>query len=290
MEKLFEKYTSVYYNGMLCCDITKRVKLSDTAKKSTSLYYPIELKAGLRADSLADAYYEDPELDWLIYITNEVVDPYYHWYLDEAEFETYIKEKYGSIEAAVKKIKYYRNNWSNDDREISPTYYDNHLAFEQRQYFSPEYGNNGKILSYKRKKEDWITNTNKIVQFDIQLTDDLFQPDEIVDIKDGATIVGEGTVVTCNTSALIIQHVSGDISANDTVTKTIQGEVSNVIANTNSVTILQENITNADAVFWTSVSWFDWEVEENEKKKNIIVMNSAYTLDVAEQLRAKMQE
>lgn len=291
MEKLFHNYPSVFYNGVQCCDISRRVKFSDTAKKNTSLYYPLELKAGMRADVLADAYYEDSELDWLVYLTNEIVDPYYQWYLNEAEFKIFIEEKYGSIEAAIKKIRCYRNNWASDDRELSPSFYENNLAYDQKHYWTPVYGNNAKILAYRRKQDDWETNTNRIVQFNIELVEGTFESGEIVDIKnDVGEVVANTTVITCNSSAVIGQHIWGDYFANTSVTKTLVGETSKTEANTNNVTILQENITDADAAFWKAVTWYDWEIEQNEKKKSLIIMNSAYTLDVVEQLRHRLAE
>lgn len=148
------------------------------------MFYPVVLNAGLRADSLADAYYEDSELDWLIYLSNTSTDPYYDWYLDDAEFNEYLREKYGNIETAHEKTKFYRANWGESEAEISPTYYENTLPWDWKQYYSPTWGPGNKIVSYVRKREDWLVTTNEILQYALTYTvGNAFSNGEILDIK-----------------------------------------------------------------------------------------------------------
>jgi hypothetical protein len=290
-ERLFSKYPVITYDGLRCLDISRRVKLTREARANPNLFYPLEMKSGMRADSLADAYYEDSYLDWMLYLSNEIVDPYYQWYLSESDFRSFITEKYGTLEYAMEHIKFYRNNWSNDDTELTPSYYENNLPYDQKQYFSPTYGQNNKIISYVRKKQDWTTNTNKILEYTVSYTgNSVFSVGEIVDFKYAGENVGTGEVVTANSLALIVKNVSGNVVANSTWTKEVIGEVSGTIANTAAYNVLQENITNATGAFWTAVSFFDWENEINESKKLVTVVNGSYVLDIAENLRLKMQE
>ncbi len=288
MEKLFNKFPKIFYNNTHCIDLSRRIKISNESRRNVNLFYPLELKAGFRCDLLADAYYEDSELDWLIYLSNEIVDPYYGWYLNELEFDAFIHTKYGEMADAVKQTKYYRNNWSNDHTEISPGYYNYTLAYDQKQYYTPTYGPGAKILSYKRKQADWVVNTNQILQYEIDT--DGFTNGEIIDIKTGGSIVGGGEVITSNSSTVIIQHVSGNTTANSTWTKQLIGESSNTIANTANGSVVYSIISNAESVFWTRVSLYDWEVEQNEAKKHIYVMDANYTLDTANQFRKLMKE
>lgn len=291
MEKFFIKYPKIFYDNVLCCDITRRVRITNPLK-TPNLFYPLELNSGMRSDQLSDAYYEDSELDWLILMTNDIVDPYYQWYLDEVNFDAYIVEKYGTIEYPIEHIKFYRNNWYNDSTELSPGQYDNYLSFEMKKYYSPNYGQANKIISYSRKKVDWVTNTNKILQYELaSVSGSGFSNGEIVDIKYSGEVVGGGEVITSNSTVLYIQHVSGNTHANTTWTKEFIGEESATTATVNTeVIVVQENITNAEANFWSSVSIYDYEQELNESKKHLKIMNSSYALDATEAFRKKLKE
>lgn len=250
------------------------------------------MQAGFRSDQLADAYYGDSELNWLIYLANEIVDPYYQWYMDDLTFNEFILEKYGEIDKAAGRIKFYRNNWYEDQNEISPTYYMNSLPYIARKYYEPVYGPKAKILSYKRKEVDWITNTNRILQYDITLANSQveFANNELVSIKHSGEVVGTGEVIVSNSTVLIVQHVSGNTSANNTATKTIIGTTTGANAETASVLTLQENFTTAEARFWSTVSYFDWENELNESRKHIEVVDSGLSIDIGEQIRKTLNK
>lgn len=279
------------YNNIESIDLTKRVTIDAEIKNNLDLYYPVEVEAGFRADALAEAYYDDPELDWMVYLMNDIVDPYYEWYNSEINFEDFLTKKYGTIATAQEKIKYYRNNWEADPNNITPDYYTNTIDTAWRKYYEPIFGEKDSIIAYRRKREDWIVNTNKILQFTIGLTNTsiTFTDDEIVDIKVSGEIVGGGTVVSSNSSMVILQHVSGNTSANTTATKTIIGESSGANGTANAVLTLQENFTNSEAVFWSNVSFYDWELEKYEATKFVRVIDSDLSLDIAEQVRQKLK-
>lgn len=50
---------------------------------------------------VADAYYDDPHLDWMVYLSNRIINPYFSWPLSNFELEAYIESKYGSLVAAT---------------------------------------------------------------------------------------------------------------------------------------------------------------------------------------------
>ena len=289
MDRYFSKFQPINYNGVACKDITTSSRLIDASRKQASLFYPIQIEAGLRADNIADAYYEDAEMDWLIWLTNDIIDPYYNWYLNEQEFDQFIEEKYGSYEDAVKKIEFYRNNWYDLDETVSPSFYDNNLVPTLKKYYTPVMGMTGKITEYKRREEDWMMNTNRIMYFTFSNTTP-FSNGEIVDFKYNGEIVGGATVITSNSTTVYIQHVSGNVIANSTWTKQIIGETSNTIVTTNSSNTVQISISDDEAIYWEPVTAFDIEQELNESRKNVYIMNKDYALDVSEQLRLSLKE
>ncbi len=198
MDKLFAKYPTIFYEGLKCVDMTRRVKISSESRRNPNLFYPLTLNAGLRADSLADAYYDDAELDWLIWFSNDIIDTYYEWYLDEFEFNEFIRQKYGTTEFAIKKTVFWRNNWAPDDTELSPSIFNNNIANDAKQYYSAKFGPGTDVISYIRKRADWRVATNKILQYNVTYTTgNSFSNGEILDIKFGNTHPGDCFVEVC---------------------------------------------------------------------------------------------
>lgn len=295
MDKYFYRFPVVNYGNTNVLDISRHVVIDEPKYDVPNLFYPVELLAGVRPDTIADAYYEDAELDWLIYHSNHIVDPYFQWYLDESDFIKLIIDKYVSIDEANQRIKYWRNNWYTDDTELSPSFYDNNLAYEQKQYYSPVFGEGAKITAYKRKQADWITNTNKLIRYDITyVTGNSFTVGELLYVHAGDNInaeVGGGSeVVAQNSTHITVMHVTGNSEANTTWTKTFEGRTSGTVATTNLANTIQENITNAEADFWTTVSYYEWETEQNEAKKHIYVLNPSMTRTTSAEISRKLNE
>jgi hypothetical protein len=288
LDAYFRKLPTVQYNDLTVKDISRSSRFTDLARKQGTLFYPLELNAGLRPDALADAYYGDAEMDWLIWLTNNITDPYYNWYLSELEFDDFIATKYGSYEDAVKTILYYQNNWGKLEETLTPSYYENNLAPVLKKYYTPEFADNLKILRYIRRGEDWTVSTNRIMNFTVNATS-TFTTDERLHIWDGiGNEIGLGYVVTSNSSDVMIQHVSGNTTANSTVTRTLIGETSNVSVTTNQSNVVQISISDLEAVFWDPVTAYDYEFALNESRKDLLIIASEYAPKISEQLRKQL--
>ena len=88
-------------------DITRRFALTTLLKNNAAIYFDYEVKDGDRPDIIADKYYEDQTLDWLVLMTNEMHDPYFKWPLPYQNFVNYIRQKYGSVSVAQGTIHHY---------------------------------------------------------------------------------------------------------------------------------------------------------------------------------------
>ena len=51
-----------------------------------------------RPDEVANKIYEDPDLDWLVLLSNNVINQVEEWPLDQQSFQNYLVSKYGSEE------------------------------------------------------------------------------------------------------------------------------------------------------------------------------------------------
>jgi hypothetical protein len=285
--KYFSVFPTINYSNVAVRDITKRVKITHKAFNTPTLFYPYEVKNATRPDVIAYTYYDDSYYDWLIYLTNQIVDPYYGWTLNDNDFNNFIIKKYGSLENATQKIKYYQTNWSDSDLNISTAYYES-LPEDLKKYYSPNFGYNTKIISYKRRQEDWTVNTNKIISLEISLASSspMFNVGELVTISpDGVNKGGAGEVVQCNSTTVIIKNISGNTSSNNY----LSGDNSQAYAIISQSIKLSEPITDEEFSYWTPVSYFDYEKDKNESKKFINVIDANYSIEIYEELRKAMK-
>lgn len=87
-------------NPVLVNDITRRLRLSTLLQNKAAIYFRYDIKDGERPDIIAEKYYDDNTLDWVILLTNEIHDPYFQWPLDNNSLNKFVAQKYGSVSAA----------------------------------------------------------------------------------------------------------------------------------------------------------------------------------------------
>lgn len=201
MSKYFQNFKLINYGTSLAIDITERAAILDSVFGDRYAFYPYRVKNGMRAEQVAEKYYGHPDMVWLVYFSNGIIDPYHQWTMDEATFDSHIIKKFGSMQAARQKIVKYRINWYEDTRQLDKITY-NSLPWYEKKYWTPEFDINNLPLHYVRKPMDFVAN---------------FQE-------------GDGTV-----------HLS---------------------------------VPSDEAEYWTSVSAYDVEEEENAKKAHIRLLDS----------------
>ena len=286
-EYYFNKIPTIEYNDTKCRNITKRPILAQNVVSVPIQFYPWEVDSGLRADVIADAYYGDSYLDWMIYLVNGILDPYTDWYLSENDFENLIIKKYDSVEESLRRIRHYELNWSEDDVNISPTHYQETLAEALKKYYSPVFGQKNTVIAYRRRKEEWIANTNKIQTIEISLNANTeFSNGELINIKDGGQFVGRAEVLYANTTMLYVKNVSGNTTSNTALVLGLTTEANADLVETNT---LDTTIPDEEFVYWTPVTYFEWERARNEKNKNIWLLDAGRALDVSEDIRVSMK-
>lgn len=290
MDRYFAKFPLIYYSNTLCVDIARRVKIDENQDIQGDLnnYYPYELNSYLRPDHIAEYYYKDSEQDWLIYLTNKIVDPYYGWYLTDAQFNDLINDKYGSIAIAQRSIAFYVNNWFADDQQLSVDTYNNVIDMKWRKYYEPNWGQGNRLISYKRKPLDTIINTNQILSFTVANTSN-FIINEPVDFANNSGVIGQGMVAYVNTTHLAIQSVVGEWTVNATSSKIISGLKSGANSTSNAYSNVIINIDDNEFRFYSPVTYYDIEVEENEKKKNINLLAAGKQGIVSQKIREKLR-
>lgn len=265
MSRYFTRFPLVDYNGVPAKNILARVDFTDQTKKDIYANFDYVLQEGTsRQDILSFNYYNSAQYDWLINLTNNVVDPYHDYYMSASDFKNYINGKYDSISSARTKILFYRNDWAPDESLISETVYEN-LQPNIKKYWKPKLNNTNQIIGYERVKEDWTVSTNRIVQLTVNVDISEFQIGDIIRQEDTDA---EGTLVTKDVDAniLIVQHISGAFVE----------ETTGIIG----VTILKENIPVTEELFWSAVDAYEYEEEQNELKRYISLIKAGYLPDI----------
>lgn len=154
MNRYFENFPFVTYGTSSAINIMERTTILNTIFKNVYTFYPYTVKDGMRARTVAERYYGDPTLEWLVYFSNNIIDPYHQWPMDEDTFNSFLISEYGSVEASMNKIVAYRINWFEDDRVLSKIQY-NSLPSYEKKYWTPTFDNNNFIANYVRKALDY---------------------------------------------------------------------------------------------------------------------------------------
>lgn len=72
-------------------------------------YYDYVIGEHETPEILAENFYGDPELHWLILMTNRMIDAQYDWPMKYETFQNFITQKYGSIDdSQLNYVKWYR--------------------------------------------------------------------------------------------------------------------------------------------------------------------------------------
>jgi len=270
MGKYFDRFPLVDYEGTPVKNILSKVDFTDETKRDIYSNFDYVVQEGLdRPDVLSYTYYNSSMYDWLIYLSNQIVDPYHDIFRNQEDFYNHINKKYGTLASARNTIKYYRNNWAEDDRVISVIAYEELVTDETKdlkKYWKPKLNNLGTVAGYERVREDWIVSTNKILEVKLSDTPDFVTGDILYQPSTGAY----GTVVNVDktNNIVTVQHIrEGEFEANAEEGIT-------------SVNLIVQNISDEEASYWKYVTAYDFEEEQNELKRYINMIKSGYLPDI----------
>jgi hypothetical protein len=88
-------------------DILRRIRLTDELKNNSSFFDQYDIKDGETPEIVASRWYGNPELHWVILLTNDIIDPRFDWPLDYYNLIEYCKGKYGTDN--IYKLHHYVN-------------------------------------------------------------------------------------------------------------------------------------------------------------------------------------
>ena len=105
----FSNLPSIEYGEKIARNLITRPKVKEFVLGNPNVIYDYVIKDGERPDQVAFAYYGDSNFAWLVFLANDIVDPYYDWPLTQTQFKKFIQDKYGSVSTAKSTIKHYKH-------------------------------------------------------------------------------------------------------------------------------------------------------------------------------------
>jgi len=289
-ERYFEKFPTINYANTTVVNITERTKILNSTFASPFNYYQYDVVNNERADQIANRFYNDEYMSWILYLTNNIMDPYYEWYMDQQTFSNFITKKYGSLQLATSKVAFYRNNWYQNIDPYTISYY-NALSSTLQKYYEPILPDDPYAtapIAYRRKRIDWKITTNSIANYSV--ANGAFNNDEVVTVNFDGIHTGRGQVCFANSSSVSLQHVSGYTTG---VTITGSSYLYGTESQTNTVfttaTSLINNLSASETAYWSPVYYYDYEQEQNEANKSITVLNPQYSTQIAGQLKSLLK-
>lgn len=125
--EIFDLYDRVNYGGYSLTNILRRVKPIKQVLNRVGVYYDYEISEGERADTIAHDYYGSSTYAWLIYVTNNIYDPYYQWPLTSNQLYDFLNKKYGDFYQTQVTIRHYEK----EGNQVSPYTFDNWTVEER---------------------------------------------------------------------------------------------------------------------------------------------------------------
>lgn len=87
MPSYFTHFPTVNYNGVILTDVTRRAKFLENLRVDPLTFLPYTVSGDDRPEDVAFYYYGDAGFVWLVYLANNIIDPYTDWVMTDSDFE-----------------------------------------------------------------------------------------------------------------------------------------------------------------------------------------------------------
>jgi hypothetical protein len=103
-------------------NLFRKGKIRDDIFENLSYFTKYEIEGNERPDEVAYKFYDDSTLDWIILLSNNILNIQTEWPMDQQSFDTYLLKKYGDYETLYGGIRHYETTEvvNNDSVRIVP--------------------------------------------------------------------------------------------------------------------------------------------------------------------------
>lgn len=249
MANYFKYFPTIVYDEQRVTDITRRVKINDTLLNNPYLFLPYTVNNDDRPEDVAYYYYGDVNKVWLVYLANNIVDPYTQWVLKNDDFEKTIRKKY-AIHAVAESIA---------DSVITST-------------------------GHGFKTTDPVVFTGSISgitsgtrYYVIRIDNDTFKLASSIANSRNGTAITLGTVG--DVDQMFDRYLDEFLTSTNIDTNIIYCQNNSDLETliTYDTYLLDPNIVQSE---WTIVRAYDYEVEQNENRRSVWLVNKDYASQV----------
>ena len=99
-------------------NLFKKGKLREDIFQDTTFFTKYTIDGDDRPDNVADKIYGDPTLDWVVLLSNNIINIQSEWPMSQADFNTYLTEKYDNDTTLYSGINHYEANGVTDSNGV----------------------------------------------------------------------------------------------------------------------------------------------------------------------------
>ena len=97
-------------------NLFKKGKFREDIYQELTTFEKYQIQGDDRPDNVAFELYGDATLDWVVLLTNNILNIQTEWTMKQADFDEYLLEKYGSYESIYRDIHHYESNEVKDSQ------------------------------------------------------------------------------------------------------------------------------------------------------------------------------
>lgn len=236
-----------------------------------------------RPDEVANRFYEDPTLDWIVFLSNNVINVQEEWPLPSYVFDKIMIQKYGSYDNFYNGIHHYQTNEIQNSEGIT--------MLKGGIRVSPTWKTNGNFIEVINSKIESISSNG--------LTATVSLADTIVGLEVGNQITlanisereynGQFLITNIIEEDKIFEFTLNEIPAISTPTLAIPrveevhltlSENSNSTANSYYYEFFDSGlgytVHTPKSTFVREITNYEYEIEQEEKKRNIYLLKPSY--------------
>lgn len=287
MSRYFEYFPSILYdidggnlsNYQLATNVLSRVGFLREILSNISTYRLYTIRDGDKPEILADKVYGDPEAHWIILYANNIKDPQYDWPMDNRTFVKHIKDKYGTVEAAKTGIHHYEKVIERFNSTTNTTT-TKRIQISKNSYYVISIEDADGTVSTANVITGQNTSANGYIVYDAG--SNTFT---VLANNNLTFITGEEVFITpANVTANIA-------TVNDTALNTGSEDYFyddlSVTQSVNTYEVAGDTIT--ETIYRQAVSYYDYEDELNESKREIKIIKKEYYEQIMQEYKSLMR-
>ena len=99
-------------------NLFKKGKLREDIFQNLSFFEKYKIIGDDRPDNVADSVYGDSTLDWVVLVSNNIINIQTEWPMIQSVFDAYLLEKYGDYDTLYNGIHHYESNEVKNSQDV----------------------------------------------------------------------------------------------------------------------------------------------------------------------------